>query len=300
MNGGEDAETGSLSASRFGNSEKAKACHSKRCLLLFAFIGVAVISGGIAALVSRKKQQVKQGGEQDDPSIVQVTSPPSLTPPSVVLSTPMPPPPSPAMATTDPPSATPAPVAASPTFASMDLTLYEKIELLSPESFPALENATTPQARALQWTLAQPTPSLEQYSLATLYFSSMNQNWINNNEWLASSNVCQWSGITCNGDNVTQIDLSYIKLASTLPDELSLLSDLQALSIPGGELTGTIPTSYGERLTNLERLILERNNLGGSLNELGALTKLNTLDISDNDFSAIPTEFGLLTNLGTY
>lgn len=293
-----DAETGSLSASSSGNSDKGKACLRRRSLWPIAFIGIVAISGGIAAIVSSKKQQAKQGGEQEDQSIVQVTSPPSLTPPSGI-----PPLPSPTTGMTTPPSSgtvTSTKEPTLPTLASTDLTLYEKIELLSPESFPALKNATTPQARALEWALAQPTPSLEQYSLATLHFSSMNQNWINNNEWLASSNVCQWNGITCNGDNVTQIDFNNINLASTLPDELSLLTDLQVLSIPGGRLTGTIPTSYGERLTNLEQIILERNNLGGPLEEIGALTKLSTLDISDNDFSAISTEVGLLTNLGTY
>lgn len=151
----------------------------------------------------------------------------------------------------------------SPTVDHSKLTLHERIELFSPESLPALDNATSPQAQALEWALQQPDTSLEHYSLATLRYSST-KDWSNDNGWLTTPNVCGWYGIVCRDDKVVELALSFNDLASTLPDELSLLSDLQVLSMAGaagtgkvkGSLTGSIPASWGERLVNLGEFLV--------------------------------------------
>jgi hypothetical protein len=123
---------------------------------------------------------------------------------------------------------------------------------------PALDNATTAQARALNWTLQQTNPSLEHYSLATLFYLSKSK-WSNDAGWMTSSSVCEWYGIVCREGKVTEMTLSFNNLASTLPDELSLLTDLEVLSLSGaagtgqvkGGLTGSIPSSWGKRMVNL-------------------------------------------------
>lgn len=257
--------------------------------------------------------------------IVDAAGQPTAEPPTATE------PPTVAPTTVSPPTASPMIVeTASPTIDHLKLSLYEKIELFSPESLPALENATTPQAQAFNWTLQQADPSLEQYALATLHYSSTTK-WSNDAGWMTSSSVCDWYGIVCREGEVMELTLSFNNLASTLPDELSLLTDLEVLSMSGaagtgkvkGSLTGSIPSTWGERLvklvalelydnqltgelpatlqymTDLEMLNLDGNEVFGTLpTELGALTSLEIFDVSSNDFSGtIPTEIGLLSNL---
>lgn len=283
-----DEETGTRSRPsgkrRNGNKavipeEEEQFTFRKTFMFLFLIIGVAAITGGIAALVTSKHQKKESDVEPN----VQATSPPRITPPPTQATTDpsSSPPPSavpttPATETTlvtEQPNGQPqaeAPTASptvadtlAPTVDHLKLSLYERIELFSPESIPALDNATTPQARALEWALQQSIPSLEQYSLATLHYSST-EDWSNDDGWLTSSTVCDWYGVVCSGDKVTELTLSFNNLISKLPDELSLLTDLQVLSMSGaagtgnvkGRLTGTIPASWGSRLVNLGKLLV--------------------------------------------
>lgn len=289
ISGAHDEETGSR-PSRSNRSRKTNAsinpdeeetfAFRKTFMILFLIIGIAAITGGIAALVTSKHQNKQSDAEP----AVQSTSPPRITPPPSAQATTASSSPTtlsptgPSVettVTTEPPAAfrlptEGAPTASptvgetpSPTIDHLKLTLRERIELFSPESLPALDNATTPQAQALEWALQQPSPSLEQYSLATLKYSSTEE-WANDDGWLTSPNVCDWYGITCTDGKVTEIALSFNNLASTLPDELSVLTDLKVLSVSGaagtahekGKLTGSIPSSWGERLVNLGKCTL--------------------------------------------
>ena len=64
-------------------------------------------------------------------------------------------------------------------------------------------------------------------------------------------------------------------------------------------LTGTIPSTLFEHLTNLEVVNLRSNSLSGPIPaNIQYLTNLEELYIYNNDLtSTFPTEFGLLTNL---
>ena len=252
----------------------------KTFMILFLIIGLAAITGGIATLVTSQHQKSKI----IDDETVQATSPPRITPPPSPQVTKSPSAPPTATPTIQPTSATASttvtteqPTAhsvsavptsapnngdsASPTIDHEKLTLRERIELFSPESLPYLENVTSPQAQALAWALKQSNHSLEHYSLATLFFSATKA-WINDDGWLTSASICDWYGVACRDHKVTELNLSFNNLASTLPDELSLLTDLQVLSLSGaagtakvkGSLIGTIPSSWGERLVNLGEL----------------------------------------------
>jgi hypothetical protein len=61
---------------------------------------------------------------------------------------------------------------------------------------------------------------------------------------------------------VVKVYLSFNDLRATLPDEVSLLTDLEVLSISGsdenretkGNLVGTIPSTWAERLADLSEI----------------------------------------------
>jgi len=79
-----------------------------------------------------------------------------------------------------------------------------------------LDNGT-PQGEAFAWLLEDEFigdfhlyETLQQrYALATLYFSMLGDSWINNGNWLSSTDECSWNLVVCNGDSkVTDLDLS--------------------------------------------------------------------------------------------
>ena len=107
--------------------------------------------------------------------------------------------------------------------------------------------------------------------------------WNSQASWASSEDPCVWSGIVCNGTEVTSIEL-----------ENNGLFNPTATS--GGK---AIPTEI-VALTGLSNLNLATNLLAGSLpSELETLTALRTLNLRDNFFSneAIPAQWQNLTNL---
>jgi len=62
------------------------------------------------------------------------------------------------------------------------------------------------------------------------------------------------------------------------------------------QLTGAIPSELGN-LTNLENLLLSNNQLTSLPPEIGNLTNLKQLRLDDNQFTSLPPEIGNLTNL---
>ena len=74
----------------------------------------------------------------------------------------------------------------------------------------------TPQGLAFRWLLEDDPaqidpctyPTLEQrYALVTMYFSTFGDDWNENSGWLTAAHECTWFGISCNGDQLTGIDL---------------------------------------------------------------------------------------------
>jgi hypothetical protein len=257
----------------------------RKFMLLFLIIGVAAITGGIAAFVTSRHQARSSGGEPENapisrtiaPSPSPITSEPTAAPTDAPVTS---------ASTSQPTAGTATPTVGNadanidtlspssantnvdttaPTSApsmSQSLSLRQRIELWSPESLPALDNATSPQAQALDWAIQQPNPSLVHFGLATLrYATNSSTGWRNEDGWL-TSDVCEWYGIVCRGTKVVKVYLSFNNLGATLPDEVSLLTDLEVLSISGstenretkGNLVGTIPSTWGERLVNLSEL----------------------------------------------
>lgn len=169
--------------------------------------------------------------------------------------------------------------------------------------------------------VSQITPA-ECQALIALYESTGGLNWSDNAGWLQSNTPCTWSGITCTGDHISEIQLSFNQLRGILPPELGDLSELRVLALYSNQLHGVIPPELGDlpelgylglssnlltgplpgelvKLGKLRSLELGFNQLGGTiLPEIGNLTGLESLDLSHNQFSGpIPNELGHLGNL---
>lgn len=149
------------------------------------------------------------------------------------------------------------------------------------ETVPTLSLPLTgPQSEAFEWLLiwidrdpALPPREhiLQRFALATLYYSTGGDiSWKNRGDWLRSNvDECNWLGVSCltttggvaqqdsrindgtaSFRKVDGIRLSSNGLVGTLPEELSLLTNLVSLRAENNTLQGEIPSTIGA-LTNL-------------------------------------------------
>jgi Leucine-rich repeat (LRR) protein len=142
-------------------------------------------------------------------------------------------------------------------------------------------------------------PDAERAALIDLYNFTTGSAWANKTDWLSTTvSECDWYGVTCTGNHVTQIDLHGNNLVGTIPSSIGSLTFLEYLWLPTNQLTGSIPTQLGS-LPNLQYLWLSHNQLTGSIpTQLGSLSNLQYLLLDDNQFTGnIPTELGNLTKL---
>ncbi|CAO2173335.1 unnamed protein product [Urochloa humidicola] len=105
----------------------------------------------------------------------------------------------------------------------------------------------------------------------------------------ADADPCGWAGVTCaeggGGRRVAGVDLANASLAGYLPSELSLLSELQELSLPYNRLSGQIPVAIAA-LQKLTTLDLAHNLLSGQVPAgIGRLLSLSHLDLSSNQLN---------------
>lgn len=100
---------------------------------------------------------------------------------------------------------------------------------------------------------------------------------------------CSWLGVTCadgGGGRVAAVELANLSLAGYLPSELSLLSELQTLSLPSNRLSGQIPAAAIAALQNLVTLNLAHNFLTGQIPPgISRLASLSRLDLSSNQLN---------------
>jgi uncharacterized protein (TIGR02145 family) len=139
----------------------------------------------------------------------------------------------------------------------------------------------------------------EQDSLAlvALYNATNGYQWDNNTNWLAG-NVSDWYGITVVNNRVIAIELVHNNLNGNLPPELSKLTKLEVLYLPGNCLIGNIPHEIGN-LSCLIEFNLSMNQLVGIIPpQIGKLTHLQKLNLYGNRLTGrIPEEIGDLINL---
>ena len=142
-------------------------------------------------------------------------------------------------------------------------------------------------------------PDAERAALIDLYNSTNGSGWTNQTNWLSTTvSECDWYGVTCTGNHVTQIYPYQNNLIGTIPPSISNLTNLKFLTLANNQFTGGIPASLGS-LTNLIGLALGNTHLTGSIPpELGNLTKLQDLSLSNNQLTgSIPPQLGNLMNL---
>ena len=93
------------------------------------------------------------------------------------------------------------------------------------------------------------------------------------------------------------IDLSGKKL-STVPAHVFTRTDTIELDVSDNDLSGSLPAEI-RQLTKLQRLNLSQNNFTGVPAEVGQLSELRYLDLSNNSLTGLPYELGNLSKLET-
>jgi len=93
------------------------------------------------------------------------------------------------------------------------------------------------------------------------------------------------------------LDLSYNDLIGTIPASIAGFEDLFSLELHGNSLSGQIPVSIFDKLTNLQLLNLGENALTGTLDtKIGQLKELRGFHLHENNLQGqIPSEIGKLT-----
>lgn len=90
--------------------------------------------------------------------------------------------------------------------------------------------------------------------------------------------------------------LGFSNLSESIPKEFFNISSLKVISFVQNNLVGTLPSSIGHDLMNLEELYLGGNRLSGVIpDSISNCSKLTLLDLNYNHLSGkIPTSLGNL------
>lgn len=170
-------------------------------------------------------------------------------------------------------------------------------------------------------------------ALVALYKATDGEYWesfFGNEIWESLSqpitNSANWHGVTTkkvDGEiRVTEIRLpGYFKSGGEIPEEIGNLTALEALDLSFNGLEGLIPESFAKltklqelrlndnnfdrqpleflkEMTGMKSLSLENNhNLHSLPSEIGNMSDLYYLDISQNQFTELPASIGKLKNL---
>ncbi len=116
----------------------------------------------------------------------------------------------------------------------------------------------------------------DRMALESFYNSTNGVYWLNNKNWIATSNYCQWYGIDCDSDcNVNQITLI------------------------ANNLTGILPIFPEGSLNSLTYLYLQNNNLYAGIGGLYNLKNLQVIEVRINLFNEEidPNVFSLMPKL---
>lgn len=171
---------------------------------------------------------------------------------------------------------------------------------------------------------------IQRYGLATLWYTTgpWGKATSASAAWFASSDECQWEGISCDAEGtvvaielddrqlsgvvpqdiglltaLTILDLSFNSITGRLEDTLMILAPLEptleVLDLEGNQQTGTIPDSI-TAFASLKGLNVDLNFLEGSLPEsLSSMTQLELLSVASNPKigGTIPTSLSSLSAL---
>ena len=192
-----------------------------------------------------------------------------------------------------------------------EINLFNLIIEAYPQGRASLQDPNSPQGKALKWLESSIKNGvyteqrfLQRYVLATVYYSTNGNDWINNTAWLSDVDECSWMStaqfVCDDSGRYIELDLQENNLVGTLPPELVILSDsLRVINLRENKLFGELPAPMISDLANLEVLDLSSNRFSGALPpQLFDAIKLTRLSLFENSLSSfIPTELGLLREL---
>ena len=138
-------------------------------------------------------------------------------------------------------------------------------------------------------------PAVECEALVALYTATDGPNWTQQDGWLLEENPCNWYGVTCSGQHVTQLDFWNNNLTGDVPSEIGNLTYLWYLGLYRNELT-SLPSEIGN-LVSLNWFYVDENEFTSLPAEIGNLTQLISLQATNNQLETIPSSLGNLVNL---
>lgn len=215
-----------------------------------------------------------------------------------------------------------------------EVTVFNTIKPISPD--PKILDPLSPQGQAFQF-VANDDPAqvegesvqlVQRYVLGSLFFSTNGGNWTNSTNWMSGVSECEWFGITCDGEFVSEIRLKtnnltgeiaheiselysdhmarivmdHNFLTGPLPPKFDKLKNLVQLEVDDNLLSGSLPPKMFEKLTKLERLELQYNAFTGTIPAtIGDLQAIKKLHMYSNSLSgSVPDEIGKCTSLGKF
>lgn len=84
-------------------------------------------------------------------------------------------------------------------------------------------------------------PPLECKALVVLYKNTYAPGWVDSVNWMISTTVDDWLGVTVTDGHVTKLSLWENNLSGSLPSELVYLTAVEYLILRNNQLTGGIP-----------------------------------------------------------
>ncbi|MFL5738623.1 MAG: T9SS type A sorting domain-containing protein [Flavisolibacter sp.] len=106
--------------------------------------------------------------------------------------------------------------------------------------------------------------SQDSLALVDLYQSTNGTKWKKNDNWLTTSPLGTWYGVTLNNGRVSTVNLYMNNLAGNLPATFGNISAIDTIRLGQNLLTGSIPESIGN-YSQIKLLDLSQNLLGGSI-----------------------------------
>jgi len=96
-------------------------------------------------------------------------------------------------------------------------------------------------------------------ALSALYSSTNGAEWTDNSDWLQTDTPCAWASVTCQDNQVTELNLADNNLQGQLPAELGDLAALKTLTLDNNKLSGPLPGTLTN--LNLDTLTLDGTEL---------------------------------------
>ena len=138
-------------------------------------------------------------------------------------------------------------------------------------------------------------------ALVSLYDSTAGASWTTKTNWrflgdTTPRTVCDWTGVTCAGGRVTQINLASNNLNGNIP-ALTGLTMMSMLTVNNNNINGNLPTAWTTTLPAIKNINLRYNQLTGSLpSSWSSMTGIEYISLEVNAFGgSLPSSWSSMT-----